>query len=390
MTLRSLVEKQKAAAAASRESLEQFAAHASGKAAGVGAAERALPAAVGGPSPRTVIRGESMLAKGSGGRCITDYLRFTFLPSTMKQGAIRFHDGVGDPAYYAIESLKRYFRCFFPAYLPLNFKPSDKGMFGYRNSVDVLAWVNGEFVRLAIIATGGETAGGTIMVDMSGLGCSMVDDWSAVYSMLQDLDARITRFDTALDLFEGFSLDQFDDLYFSGEFNAGGRIPQRRYLEGGNFHDKGSAGRTLYLGKKQNGKELCIYEKGKQLGKVDSEWLRIELRYGNRDRVIPHDCVLDPTKYFAGGFVALQQLVDSIAEKIKTEQKDYKLEERIIVLKRLTDSLITAYGKTIFQLAQELNMDHQALYDLLSVEGIPRRLVKSTVAGGMKQAHEPA
>lgn len=341
-------------------------------------------------SPRTVIRGESTLAKGNSGKCITDYLRFTFLPSMVKGTALQEHDGVGDPAYYAVEQLRRYFRCFFPATLPLNFKPSDKGMFGYRNSVDVLAWVNGEFVRLAIIATGGETAGGTVMVDMSGLGCSMVDDWQAVYCMLQDLNARITRFDTALDLFEGFTLDQFDDLYFAGTFNAGGRIPNRRYVEGGNSHDKHSAGRTLYLGKKENGKELCIYEKGKQLGDANSEWLRIELRYGNRDRVIPHDCVLDPTKYFAGGFVALSDLVESIAAKIKTEQRDLASEERTIVLKRLTNSLITAYGKTIFQLAQELNMDHKALYELLYVEGIPRRLVKSTVAGGVKQAHDQA
>lgn len=319
-----------------------------------------------------------------------DYLRFTFLPWVCHAANMKQHDGGGDPSYYAVMQLQKYFRCWFPATLPLNFKPSEKGMFGYKQSTDVLAWVNGEFVRLAIIATGGETAGGTVMVDMSGLGCSMVDDWQAVYATLQDLDVKITRADTALDLFEGFTLDQFDDLYFAGEFNAGGRIPNRRYVEGGNSVNKTAAGRTLYLGKKENGKELCIYEKGKQLGDPDSDWLRIELRFGNRDRVIPHDVVLDPTKYFAGGFVALSDLVESIAEKIKTEQKDLAVEERAIVLKKLTNHLIDAYGKTIYQLAQEENFDPKALYELLSVPGIPRRLVKSTVAGGVKQAHAQA
>lgn len=323
-----------------------------------------------GASPRTVIRGES---RSDAGMAIIDYLRFTFLPSS----------SISD----ALDQLRRYFLLWFP--VPVNFIPSDKGMFGYLSSHDVMVWMNGEFMRVAIVAAGGTTAGNTMMVDMSGQGCSLVDDWRAVFATMQDLDARITRADSALDLLEGFTLDQFDDLYFAGEFNCGGRIPSRRYVEGGNSHNPHSNGRTLYLGKKANGKELCIYEKGRQLGNPDSEWLRIEIRFGNRDRVIPHDIVLDPTKYFAGGFVALENLVSSIAQKIMTDQRDIVIEERTIVLKRLTHYLIAAYGKTLYQLAQELNFDTQALYDLLHVVGVPRRLEKSTVAGGVNQVHVP-
>lgn len=274
-----------------------------------------------GGSPRTVIRGESVQSQGL---AIIDYLRFTFLPSCTISNSL--------------EQLRCYFKLWFP--LPVNFVPSDKGMFGYESSHDVMVWVDGEFMRIAIVAAGGAKTGNTMMVDMSGQGCSLVEDWRAVFATMQDLDARITRVDTALDLLEGFTLDQFDDLYFAGEFNCGGRIPSRRYMEGGNCHDQYSNGRTLYLGKKVNGKELCIYEKGKQLGNPESEWLRIEIRFGNRDRVIPHDVVLDPTSYFAGGFIALEHLVDSIAQKIKTStnQRDIAVEERIIVLKRLTHS----------------------------------------------------
>lgn len=322
-------------------------------------------------SPRAVIRGESLPGQG---QAIIDYLRFTFLPA----GSVSA----------SLDQLGRYFRLWFP--VPVNFIPSPKGMFGYESSYDISAWVNGELMRIAIVASGGSTNGNTMMVDMSGQGCSLVDDWRAVFATMQDLDARITRADTALDLLEGFTLEQFDDLYFAGEFNCGGRIPSRRYFEGGDSHNPHSNGRTLYLGKKANGKELCIYEKGRQLGQSDSEWLRIEIRFGNRDRVIPHDIVLDPTRFFAGGFVALEQLVSSIAEKIKTDQKDIAVEERTIVLKRLTHYLVAAYGKTLYQLAQELNFDTQALYDLLHVVGVPRRLEKSTVAGGVNQAHVPA
>lgn len=341
------------------------------------AAARAGVAAEGG-SPRTVIRGESRQT-GNADRAqrmaIIDWLRFTFLPT--------------GSTITALDQLKRYFALWFP--LPLNFVPADKGMFGYGSTFDLMIWIDGEFLKVGTVALGGERIGNTMMVDLTGKGCSLVSDWGAVHATMQDLDARITRADTALDLMEGFTLEQFDDLYLAGEFNCGGRIPSRRYFEGGDVNDLHAHGRSLYLGKKTNGKELCIYEKGKQLGDPDSEWLRIEIRFGNRDRVIPHEIVLDPTRFFAGGFVALETLVDSIKEKIKTQQPpDLAVEERTIVLKRLTHYLTAAYGKTIYQLAREMNMDYKALFDLLQVQGVPRRLEKSTVAGGVREAHDPA
>lgn len=333
---------------------------------------RGASGAAAGGSPRTVIRGESV--KTAQGLAIIDYLRFTFLPSA----------SITD----SLEQLRLYFKMWFP--VPVNFVPCDKGMFGYQSSHDVMVWMKGEMMRIAIVAAGGTTAGNTMMVDMSGMGCSLVNDWPAVFATMQDLDARITRVDTALDLLEGFTIEQFDDLYFAGHFNAGGRIPGRRYFEGGEMANPHSKGRTLYLGKKANGKELCIYEKGRQLGNSDSEWLRVEIRFGNRDRVIPHDVVLDPTSYFAGGFVALEHLVDALAKRIKTDQRDIVAEERDIVLKRLTHFLVAAYGKTLYQLAVELKFDYQALYDLVHVVGVPGRLEKSTVASGVTQAHVPA
>lgn len=336
-----------------------------------GAAARA-GGAVG--SPRTVIRGESDHSQHSQRLAIIDWLRFTFLPSFSTLDTM--------------EQLKRYFALWFP--LPVNFIPSEKGMFGYKSSYDIMVWKDAQLIRVAMVAMGGSSTGNTMMVDVSGKGCSLISDWQAVYATMQDLDARITRADTALDLLEGFTLDQFDDLYRAGEFNCGGRIPTRRYMEGGHSGDLHANGRTMYLGKKANGKELCIYEKGKQLGDPASEWLRIEIRFGNRDRVIPHDIVLNPTTYFAGGFIALETLVDSIKTKIKTEQRDIAVEERTIVLKKLAVSLMTSYGKTMYQLAHDCKMDYKALYELLHVPGVPRRLEKSVVADGVNRAHDPA
>ena len=322
-------------------------------------------------APRTVIRGESIESTPDNGHAIIDYLRFTFLPT----------HGITD----ALTQLARYFKLWFP--LPVSITSAGKGMFGYADTSDVSVWADGKLIRIAIIAVGGESAGGTVMVDMSGKGCGFVDDWKAVYATLQDLDARITRVDTALDLLEGFRIEQFDDMYFAGEFNAGGRIPSRRYMEGGNSKDQHANGRTLYLGKKANGKELCIYEKGKQLGNSESEWLRIEIRFGCRDRVIPHTVLLDPTAYFAGGFVALETLVNSLALRIKTEQRDVAQMEYDEGMKHLLHHLMAAYGTTLYRLSLDMKFDYKALVDLVAVKGLPRRLEKPAVASSMIQAH---
>ena len=102
--------------------------------------------------------------------------------------------------------------------------------------------------------------------------------------------------------------------------------------------------------------------------------------------------MLNPTTYFAGGFVALETLVESIKTKIPTDgaKVDPIVEERAIVLKKLTWHLSHSYGKALYQLAHDVNMDYKALYDLLSVPGVPRRLEKSAVAGGVNRAHDTA
>lgn len=307
----------------------------------------------------------------TGGKCqqtgelaIIDYLRFTFLPS------VRVSE--------ALEQVLAYFKTWFE--VPVNLVPSEKGIFGYECSHDLMVWVNGEFLRLAIVGCGGNTANGTMMIDMSGLGCSMVRDWDAVFAAMQDFDARITRVDTALDLREGYSLDYFDGLYLQGDFNCGGRIPSRRYYEAGDSHDVASSGRTLYLGKKVNGKELCAYEKGKQLGDPESEWVRVEVRFGNRDRVIPHDVVLSPTKYFAGAFVALQALVDAAGEKIMTDRKEVAEEEYDVGMARLVHHLKASYGTALHLLAQDCQGDFAELIERVTVKGVPKRLQKAVAA----------
>jgi phage replication initiation protein len=61
-------------------------------------------------------------------------------------------------------------------------------------------------------------------------------------------------------------------------------------------------GRSLYFGSKEAGKQTNAYEKGHQLFgyEAGSKWLRIELRFGNKLRVLPVDMLRKPSAYFAG------------------------------------------------------------------------------------------
>lgn len=58
--------------------------------------------------------------------------------------------------------------------------------------------------------------------------------------------------------------------------------------------------RSFYFGSKEGGKQTNVYEKGHQLFKDDSEWMRGELRYGNKARVLDVEMLERPDDFFAG------------------------------------------------------------------------------------------
>lgn len=318
-----------------------------------------------GASPRTVKRGESLHGVGA----IVDWLRFTFLPLGSFQ-----------------EATEHVFRCMQLWFsIPISMKPSKRGIHGYSASSDVLAFVDGEFVRIAIVAQGGENVGGTICIDLSGTGCSVVTDWEAVYATMQDVDARITRCDLALDLMHGeVTIEDINAMYFAGEFNSGGRIPKRYAHESGDIHSQFAGGRTVEIGRRTNGKMLRAYEKGRQLGNPDSQWLRLEVELGSRDRVIPHDVVLKRNEYFCGAHKALAQFLNAAAEKIRTLQKQHES-----TLEKSTEHLRTQWGKMIHQLCIQHGEDLAAMVADIRVVGVPAKLQRSALARHVYGSHVP-
>jgi len=113
-------------------------------------------------------------------------------------------------------------------------------------------------------------------------------------------EGKITRCDLALDFFNGMArtLPEILEDYRAGLFDVRSRRPGSRVA--GDWAN--GAERSIYVGCKKSGKETNIYEKGDQLFGRDSKnpWVRVELRYGNKLRVLPVDMLRRPADFFAG------------------------------------------------------------------------------------------
>lgn len=249
------------------------------------------------------------------------------------------------------------------------------GMHGFKHSVTFQTLRMGEIHPVAVLAWGGENQRGKIYVSINGSGCSLIKDWGCVQRIVDGINATITRTDVAVDALNGeFSLDDAGAWYENKGFNAGGRKPL--YSVAGDWLAPTGAGRTFYVGRRQNGKYARIYEKGKQLGNRDSNWTRFEVELHNQDREIPYDIITNPSAYFAGCYPCCEGLVDVGAERIRTLQEEHE-----ISLDRLRSYCRIAYGKLIHVLRFEKTTRDQLadLVDELAVEGVPRRLGKTSL-----------
>ena len=221
-----------------------------------------------------------------------------------------------------------------------------------------------------LLGFGGKEQRGTLHVSLSGSGCAHIADWQAVQDFLESRGARITRVDLAHDDFEGDAVNMESAVgwYHAGLFKSGGRNPAHR-IEG-DWLDPGSPkGRTLYIGRKANGKLCCIYEKGKQLGEASSPWTRVEVRLGGKSRSIPLDVLTRPGVYLAGSYPQALGFLSAVQEKIRTVAKVALLSlEAVIHYTRLT------VGKVINLLCVIHRGDDSKVVEALRRGGIPKRL----------------
>lgn len=243
--------------------------------------------------------------------------------------------------------------------------PKKRGWRGYVSSVGLGA--------LGLLAFGGERQKNTMHVQLYGQGCGCVRDWSAVRVWGESCDAIITRVDLAHDDYDGkvINIEQAVTWFQEGQFNTGGREPSHS-ITGDWLTDGSPKGRTFYVGKRQNGKLCRVYEKGKQLGKPDSPWCRVEIEWRNKDRKIPWSILTESDSYLSGAYPCLKFLARAHS-RLRTQTSVAE-----ITYDNLVKCARTAYGSLINVAMYRHRGDAEGVIAEFLREGSPRRLAELT------------
>lgn len=316
------------------------------------AAQRADAAA--GGSPRALTGGEEKR------RAKVDWLNFTWLLS----GEARLYSR----KFMAEEVLKwlcTWLRC------PVAYEYGN-GIHGFTNSVRFFGLNGGEAQLVAIAAWGGVNQKNRAYLELTGTACTVVKDWWLVQKTIENLtEAKITRLDLAVDFFDGeYTPMQARDDYGHGKFQFSQRMAPKCSEVGDWTYHQGQ-GRTFYVGKRENGKQARIYEKGKQLGCPLDPWSRFEVELHNRDREIPLQAITETNKFFAGCYPICGELLGIEGEKILTYQEEFA-----ITLDRLIGYAKLSYGKLV-NVMRKLGYPVEEIIKLLKSDGVPARLAKS-------------
>lgn len=243
-------------------------------------------------------------------------------------------------------------------------KNNPTGRFNYSYSATLYA--DGE--QAGVICWGGKNLG--CYVSFMGTGCNALD-MKRLYEEIKNIPAlKITRIDLAHDDYAGkHSIKRALSKAKKGQFNSGGRPACYMYVESGHLTEKmlkenfkdlkeisnestkstakktfgfiPSKGKTLYIGSRESGKLLRIYEKGKQLGDMKSKWVRWEVELHSSQRVIPLDAMVKPSEYLAATYPALAFL--SVEQcKIKTLVK-----QATMTIEKIVENQVISTRKAI-------------------------------------------
>lgn len=162
----------------------------------------------------------------------------------------------------------------------------------------------------------------SVCVSLSGAGCKWVKNWHTLAYELERLGAKITRCDLAHDDYEGkrLNIGALRERARNRDFMQGGTPPRWQFLDDGGF----DTGCTLYVGQKGH-KQLCVYEKGKQLGMKSSPWIRAEVRLYGKHCVIPYETLTDPLAFLRGAYDVLAEVLADVVHdectRLQTERR---------------------------------------------------------------------
>lgn len=205
---------------------------------------------------------------------------------------------------------------------------------------------------------------------LSGLGCCMIRSWIYLADAAKAMNGRITRCDIALDDLDGdYPVKEVYKEWKAGSFGINGRPPKCQAI----WNSDGS-GNTVYIGSRVSGKMSRHYEKGRQLGDIESKWVRHEVELLSKDRVIPWDVLINPGSYLEGAYPRFFSWVCSArVSYIKTIKQKVK-----ISLKRLFNHGRQQVGTLINYCRDKMDMDDSDIISkLLGKSGkYPREFIE--------------
>lgn len=240
--------------------------------------------------------------------------------------------------------------------------------------------------KYGLVCHGGQN--NTILVSVSATGLNNAkENWETrLFRFLESATSpSITRLDLAHDIYNApkFLVDHYLRQYDMGGFTTYRQKPS--VSQAGNWLTPDDKGRTLYIGIRKNGLYTRIYEKGLQLQSVEfPTWLRLESEIKAKDRIIPHDALLNPHDYFAGLYPCFRSF-NRKATRIETFKKELNadFDKRIKWGKHQTGGLI--------HLMRELNFSDADIIKALEGSKIPKQFQRQFLGNNLPSIHtEPA
>lgn len=297
---------------------------------------------------------------------IIDWVSFTFKRYTFMDSYVGLpEDQIDDICIYQMgECLDSIF----------GFKVGKKRKNGKNFYESCFELTNHEGVIVGDLCIGGQA--NSILVMVSGQGCLMGDyGWQErLYEFLRNAKGgKITRLDLAHDDLDGTYLD-IDDLNereSAGEFYYFGKPARVTWYGDWKYMDRDKLGRTLQIGCRSSDKLLRAYEKGKQLGSADSDWLRLEVELKAKHTHIPFDAILNPSDYFINLYPCFKDLFKY--DDQKQSRIEYVKRTVSIKIDKGIDILRHQFGRWLGFFREWFGDDETCMNALAHAYSVPKR-----------------
>lgn len=168
----------------------------------------------------------------------------------------------------------------------------------------------------------------TVLVELTAAGCgAAMDGWeSRLYDFLKSaVRPNLTRVDLTRDFFDNsqYSCEKAFSDWQDGLYTTYRARPKVNPFGYGWHSDDVNAGKTLYIGTRESGKYVRVYDKAAEYKVGDQiEWTRMEVELRSKSGYkIPLDVLIDTGSYFAGLYPVCESFAEMPVKRIDAVNK---------------------------------------------------------------------